>query len=121
MLGCTLTNELSSPMNWAVGDQKISMKKKPHLETPGSKMCMVSLHMGPLVLNSVCSNLYPLKVLNILNGMRKALFSRGLKFGDRKWPNMITGLSKSLALRPGAIVFSSRASKIYHCPARRLP
>ncbi len=74
-------------------------------------MCMVSLHMGPLVLNSVCSNLNPLKVLNILNGMRKALFSRGLKFGDRKWPNMITGLSKSLALRPGAIVFSSRATK----------
>ncbi len=60
-------------------------------------MCMVSLHMGPLVLNSVCSNLNPLKVLNILNGMRKALFSRGLKLGDRKWPNMITGLSKSLA------------------------
>ncbi len=85
-------------MNWAVGDQKISMKrKKTHLETPGSKMCMVSLHMGPLVLNSVCSNLNLLKVLNILNGMRKALFSRGLKFGDRKWPNMITGLSKSLA------------------------
>ncbi len=97
MLGCTLTNELSSQMNWAVGDQKISMKEKTNLETPGSKMCMVSLHMGPLVLNSVCSNLNPLKVLNILNGMRKALFSRGLKFGDRKWPNMITGLSKSLA------------------------
>ncbi len=59
--------------------------------------------------------------LNILNGIRKAMFSRGLKFGDRKWPNMITGLSKPLALRPGAIVFSSRATKIYHCPARRLP
>ncbi len=28
MLGCTLTNELSSQMNWAVGDQKISMKEK---------------------------------------------------------------------------------------------
>lgn len=28
MLGCTLTNEPASPMNWAVGDQKISMNKK---------------------------------------------------------------------------------------------
>ncbi len=28
MLGCTLTNDLSSQMNWAVGDQKISMKRK---------------------------------------------------------------------------------------------
>ncbi len=30
-----------------------------------------------------------------------------------------TGLAKSLARRPGAIVFSSRATKMYHCPARR--
>ncbi len=29
------------------------------------------------------------------------------------------GLAKSLARRPGAIVFSSRATKMYHCPARR--
>ncbi len=56
----------------------------------------VGVHMGPLVLNSVCSNLNPLKVLNILNGMRKALimFSRDLNFGDgktgiAKWLNMI--------------------------------
>ncbi len=31
----------------------------------------------------------------------------------------VPGLAKSLARRPGAIVFSSRATKIYHCPARR--
>ncbi len=30
-----------------------------------------------------------------------------------------TGLAKSLARRPGAIVFSSRATKMYHRPARR--
>ncbi len=30
-----------------------------------------------------------------------------------------SGLPKSLARRPGAIVFSSRATKIYHRPARR--
>ncbi len=30
-----------------------------------------------------------------------------------------TGLAKSLARRPGAIVFSSRATKMHHCPARR--
>ncbi len=29
------------------------------------------------------------------------------------------GLAKSLARRPGAIVFSSRATKMYHRPARR--
>ncbi len=29
------------------------------------------------------------------------------------------GLAKSLARRPGAIVLSSRATKMYHCPARR--
>ncbi len=29
------------------------------------------------------------------------------------------GLAKSLARRPGAIVFSSRAIKMYHRPARR--
>ncbi len=33
----------------------------------------------------------------------------------KTWP----GLAKSLARRPGAIVFSSRATKMYHCPARR--
>ncbi len=94
MLGCTLTNELSSQMNWAVGDQKISMKRKKNTfrDTRLQDVHGKSPH-GPLVLNSVCSNLNPLKVLNILNGMRKALFSRGLKLGDRKWPNMITGLS----------------------------
>ncbi len=32
---------------------------------------------------------------------------------------MGAGLAKSLARRPGAIVFSSRATKMYHCPARR--
>ncbi len=31
----------------------------------------------------------------------------------------ITGLAKSLARRPGAIVFSSRATKMNHRPARR--
>ncbi len=31
----------------------------------------------------------------------------------------VPGLAKSLARRPGAIVFSSRATKIYHRPARR--
>ncbi|KAF4105452.1 hypothetical protein G5714_013114 [Onychostoma macrolepis] len=41
MLGCTVTIEPASQMNWAVEDQKISMKKKTHLETPGSKMCMM--------------------------------------------------------------------------------
>ncbi len=30
-----------------------------------------------------------------------------------------SGLAKSLARRPGAVVFSSRATKMYHCPARR--
>ncbi len=30
-----------------------------------------------------------------------------------------TGLAKSLARRPGALVFSSRATKMYHRPARR--
>ncbi len=30
-----------------------------------------------------------------------------------------SGLAKSLARRPGAIVFSSRATKMYHRPARR--
>ncbi len=30
-----------------------------------------------------------------------------------------SGLAKSLARRPEAIVFSSRATKTYHCPARR--
>ncbi len=30
-----------------------------------------------------------------------------------------TGLAKSLARRPGAIAFSSRATKMYHRPARR--
>ncbi len=40
MLGCTLTNEPASQMNWAVGDRKISMnKKKLNLDTPGSKIC----------------------------------------------------------------------------------
>ncbi len=32
-----------------------------------------------------------------------------------------TGLAKSLARRPGAIVFSSRATKMYHHPAWRAP
>ncbi len=32
---------------------------------------------------------------------------------------LYSGLAKSLARRPGAIVFSSRATKMYHCPARR--
>ncbi len=32
---------------------------------------------------------------------------------------MWAGLAKSLARRPGAIVFSSRATKMYHRPARR--
>ncbi len=32
---------------------------------------------------------------------------------------MYSGLAKSIAQRPGAIVFSSRATKMYHCPARR--
>ncbi len=32
---------------------------------------------------------------------------------------VFTGLAKSLARRPGAIVFSSRATKMYHRPARR--
>ncbi len=31
----------------------------------------------------------------------------------------IAGLAKSLARRPGAIVFSSRATKMYQRPARR--
>ncbi len=55
MLGCTLTNELTSQIYCPVRDQKISMNKtkKTNLETPGSKMCMVSLHMCPLVLNLV--------------------------------------------------------------------
>ncbi len=37
--------------------------------------------------------------------------------GPTSWD--CTGLAKSLARRPGAIVFSSRATKMYHCPARR--
>ncbi len=32
-----------------------------------------------------------------------------------------TGLAKSLARRPGAILFSSRATKMYHRPAWRAP
>ncbi len=37
-----------------------------------------------------------------------------------KWClNSLAGLAKSLARRPGAIVFSSRATKMYHRPARR--
>ncbi len=39
--------------------------------------------------------------------------------GVRLWWNVSTGLAKSLARRPGAIVFSSRATKMYDCPARR--
>ncbi len=31
----------------------------------------------------------------------------------------IPGHAKSLARRPGAIAFSSRATKMYHCPARQ--
>ncbi len=44
-------------------------------------------------------------------------------FGEKKLINHIlyeqAGLAKSLARRPGAIVFSSRATKMYHLPARR--
>ncbi len=32
---------------------------------------------------------------------------------------MYTGLAKSLARRPWAIVFTSPATNMYHCPARR--
>ncbi len=39
-----------------------------------------------------------------------------LFFGKTKW---FSGLAKSLARRPGAIVFSSRATKMYHRSARR--
>ncbi len=37
--------------------------------------------------------------------------------GPTSWD--CTGLAKSLARRPGAIVFSSRATKMYHRAARR--
>ncbi len=33
--------------------------------------------------------------------------------------NAYSGLAKSLARHPGAIVFSSLATKMYHCPARQ--
>ncbi len=56
-----------------------------------------------------------IKSLKYLKWNEKSLVFKRSLIGDRKWPNMITGLSKQLALRPGAIVFSSQASKIYHC------
>ncbi len=42
-------------------------------------------------------------------------------FGSKRPSKHISfsGLEKSLARHPGAIVFSSRATKMYYCPARR--
>ncbi len=52
MLGCTLTIEPAAQMNWAVGDQKISMNKKtPFRDTrlQVSVLCRVCHVFPPLV------------------------------------------------------------------------
>ncbi len=42
-----------------------------------------------------------------------------LKSREAEYLIVLSGLAKSLARRPGSIAFSSQATKMYHCPARR--
>ncbi len=57
------------------------------------------------------------------HGIRKdlelGLFQGSPKAQPRYMHKAVAGLAKSLARRPGAIVFSSRATKMYQRPARR--
>ncbi len=76
-------------------------------------------------LSSYCKLISISTLLLVFAKVRKTMILPSIKLHNSS-PNRLCcrherypGLAKSLARRPGATVFSSRATKIYHCPARR--